>query len=265
MALTSALGSTYIMTLHAKKSGLEVRGSAAAGAATEVLPFTVSLVGNAEELSRAVRIRHQAYARHLPEFAERLKVPEAMDTEDGVVVLLAQSKLDGSPLGTLRIQNNLFQPLCLEQSVDLPAWLKPHRLAEATRVGVREGAVGRLVSTMLFKGFYLYCLQTGLEWMVVTGRPPVDRSYERLLFEDVFPGQGYIPFAHVGNLPHRVMSFNVNTAQARWAAAKHPLYDFMVNTWHPDLDLTPPIRADHAHIDLSRMARSNPQQGSLGF
>ena len=203
----------------------------------EVLPFTVRLVGDDQDLSKAVQIRHSAYARHLPTFAETLKTPESADSEEGVVVLLAESKLDGSPLGTMRIQTNEFKPLCVEQSVQLPEWLKGHRLAEATRLGVTDGKGGRLVTTVLFKAFYLYCKLTGIEWMVITGRSPIDRQYERMLFEDVFPGAGYIPLAHVGNLPHRVMTSSVQTAEARWTAAKNPLFDFAFRTFHPDIEL----------------------------
>jgi hypothetical protein len=204
----------------------------------ELLPFTVRLVRNEGDLSKAVHIRHSAYARHLPAFAESLIAAETADADNGVVVLLAESKLDGSPLGTMRIQTNQFKPLCLEQSVELPAWLKARPLAEATRLGVTDGKGGRLVTTVLFKAFFHYCQQASIEWMVVTGRAPVDRMYDRLLFEDVFPGLGYIPFSHVGNLPHRVMSFNVETAKVRWAAAKHPLFDFVFRTHHPDLDVS---------------------------
>ena len=34
--------------------------------------------------------------------------PESADSEEGAVVLLAESKLDGSPIGTMRIQTNDF-------------------------------------------------------------------------------------------------------------------------------------------------------------
>ena len=201
----------------------------------EVLPFTVSIVKNDAELAKAVRIRHSAYARHVPDFAETLKYPEAADSEPGVVVLLAESKLDGSPLGTCRIQTNQFKPLCLEQSIDLPDWLRPLRLAEATRLGVTDGRFGRLITTVICKAYYLYCKQIGAEWMIITGRSPVDRQYERILFEDVFPDRGYIPMPHVGNLPHRVMSSCVDTAEARWSGARHPLFDFVFRTHHPDI------------------------------
>jgi hypothetical protein len=203
----------------------------------ELLPFTVRLVGDDEDLGKAVQIRHQAYARHLPEFAQTLKNPEAADAESGVVVLLAESKLDGSPLGTMRIQTNQFKPLCLEQSVVLPEWLRRRRLAEATRLAVTNESVGRMVKTVLFKAYFQYCLQTGIEWMVIAGRSPIDRQYERLMFEDVFPGMGYIPLLHASNLPHRVMSFNIDTAEQRWSQAKHPLLGFMCHTRHPDIEL----------------------------
>lgn len=203
----------------------------------EYLPFTVKLVRDEDDLSKAVSIRHSAYARHLPDFAETLKAPESADAEDGVVVLLAESKLDGSPLGTMRIQTNQFKPLCLEQSIVLPDWLKARRLAEATRLAVTNERGGRLVTTVLFKAYFQYCQQIGIEWMVVAGRAPVDRQYDRLLFDDVFPGRGYVPLVHASNLPHRIMSFNVETAEDRWIAANHPLLGFMCHTHHPDINI----------------------------
>ena len=204
----------------------------------EQLPFTVRLVHDSSDLDKAVQIRHSAYARHLPKFAETLKSAEREDTESGVTVLLAESKLDGSALGSMRIQTNQFKPLLLEQSIELPAWMRGRRLAEATRLGVTDGKGGRLVTTVLFKSFYLYCKQVGVEWMVVTGRSPIDRQYERLQYVDVFPGVGFIPLAHVGNIPHRVMCTETATCEARWNDARNPLFDFAFRTFHPDIHVT---------------------------
>ena len=220
----------------------------------EILPFTVRLVRSEDDLSKAVRIRHSAYARHLPAFAQTLRSAEAADTDDGVVVILAESKLDGSPLGTMRIQTNAYEPLCLEQSVVLPDWLRSRRLAEATRLGVTVQRVGRLVANVLFKAFYLHCHHIGTEWMVVAGRYPMDRHYARLLFEDVYPEQGFVPLSHASNLPHRVMMTSVGDAQARWAAARHPLFDFAFKTHHPDIHVGGP-RTQH---DLAAALRAHP-------
>ena len=104
--------------------------------AEERLPFTIRLVREEQDVRKAVSVRHAAYARHLPALAEKLLMPEATDFEDGVVVLLAESKLDGAPLGTMRIQTNRYKPLSIEQSVELPAWLQDRPLAEADRKSV---------------------------------------------------------------------------------------------------------------------------------
>lgn len=204
----------------------------------ETLPFTVRVVSSTEDLNKAVAIRHAAYARHLPEFAETLRMPEASDFDDGVVILLAESKLDGSALGSIRIQTNQFAPLCLEDSIDLPRWLKGRTLAEASRLGVTEQKVGTMVKTVLFKAFYLYCVNQSIDNMVITARSPVDRQYVRLLFEDIVPGTGYIPLKHVHNLPHRIMHLDVDAAKERWTAVKHPLLGYMCQIMHPDIDVS---------------------------
>ena len=213
------------------------RGSAGMPAAQERLPFTVRPATSAEQLAKAVAIRHRAYGRHVPSLADQLSRPEPLDAEPGSAVLLAESKLDGEPLGTLRIQTNRHRPLALESSVALPRWLASRNLAEATRLGVSLGRVGHVVKTMLFKAFYLYCLQAGVEWMVITARAPLDRMYEALLFGDVFPGRGPVPMQHVGGIPHRVLGFEVESAEARWRAARHPMLGLFVHTRHPDIDL----------------------------
>jgi len=205
--------------------------------AEERLPFTVRLVRTEEDLKKAVQIRQSAYARHMPAVAEKLKAPETVDMQDGVAVLLAESKVDGSPLGTARIQTNQYQPLALQQAIELPAWLHGKSLAHVSRLGVVQGGMGRLVKLMLFKGLFNYWEQNGIDWAVVAARTPLDRMYQQLLFSDVFPGQGFTPLPHMDNIPHRVMAFEVATAHARWNQAQHPLKNFIFHTRHPDLDV----------------------------
>ena len=202
---------------------------------TQRMPFTVRVAGTEVELEQAVHIRHAAYARHVPALAELLRAPEAGDRDADATVLLAESKLDGEPLGTMRIQTNRARPLAIEQSVALPAWLRHRRLAEATRLGITQQRVGRVVKIMLFKAFYQFCKRAGVDWMVIGARSPLDRQYESLLFQDVFPGRGFVPLAHAGNIPHRILGFEMATAEARWRAAQHPLYGLFCRTHHPDI------------------------------
>lgn len=203
----------------------------------EALPFTIRVVSNIKDLEKAVRIRHAAYMRHIPGFAHGLTVPEKADSEEGVVVLLAESKFDGSPIGTMRIQTNTYKPLALEQSVTLPESLRTKRLAEATRLGVTQERVGRMVTTALFKAFFLYCRQNHIDYMVIAARAPVDRQYDRLLFQNVYPELGYIPLKHAGQIPHRIMAFDVINAEANWTKAQQPLLNFILHTFHDDINV----------------------------
>jgi hypothetical protein len=209
----------------------------ATGFVTERLPFTIRRVEDDDSLWKAVRIRYAAYARHVPDFARTLSLPEEADYADDSVVLLAESRLDGAPLGTVRIQTNLHRPLKVEESIELPSWLQGRRLAEVTRLGIDEGRIGRVVKIALIKACFEYCEQNGIEWSVVTGRAPIDRQYEQLLFADLFEDKAMVPLRHVGNIPHRVMAFEIATGEQRWTAAGHPLLNFFRRTHHPDIDI----------------------------
>jgi hypothetical protein len=253
--------STAIATTPRFIGAIPAEPLAAAGIKTERLPFTVRRVEDSASLWKAVQVRHAAYARHVPDFARTLAAPEACDFEDDSVVLLAESKLDGSPLGTARIQTNLYRPLHVEESVMLPDWLQGKRLAEVTRLGVSEGRMGRMVKIALMKAFFEYWEQSGTEWAVATGRAPIDRMYEQLLFKDVFAEKEMVPLRHVGGMPHRVMAFEVPTAEARWRAAGHPLLQFFRHTHHPDIDIgeqparrAVPLRAAPATASVNRFA-----------
>jgi hypothetical protein len=231
-------------------SARATREARAAGHATERLPFTIRRVETEADLLKAVRIRHAAYARHVPEFARSLAQPEAADYEDDTIVLLAESKLDGSPLGSTRIRTNLYRPLGVEESIELPDWLQGRRLVEATRLGIDEGRVGRMVKVALIKACFMYCEDNAIDYSVATGRPPVDRQYEQMLFADVFPEQGLVPLRHVGNIPHRVMAFEIASFEQRYRDARHPLFNFFFNTHHPDIDVgpsRPPLLAKPTH------------------
>lgn len=228
--------------LHFKPVALD--GWNSRGTATlseQILPFSIQVVQDPEELADAVRIRHDAYARHLPELAQKLMQAEAADFAPGTIVFLARAKLDGSPMGTARIQTNDFAPLPLETSVELPARFQGRRLAEVNRLGVQNGHIGRAVKIALVKALFEYCAANGFEFATLVARHPIDRQYSQLMFEDVFPEIGMIPMGHCANLPHRVMSFEIATGEERWSAANHPLLGYFRHTRHPDINIEAPI------------------------
>lgn len=228
----------------------------------ERLPFSVRVVRNDEDLTKAVGIRAAAYSRHMPEFGEKLRQAELIDGEPGVVVLLAESKLDGSALGTLRIQSNAYKPLTVEQSVTLPRWLRDRPLVEGSRLGIIGGTIGRLVKTVLIKATLRYCENEGIDWAIVAARAPLDRQYAQLMFEDLYPEQGFIPMRHGNNIPHRVMGFEIETGYQRLVDANHPMLNFMHHTNHPDIDVHVEPEAEWGGLfPAPSMARVTPPLG----
>lgn len=229
----------------------------------ERLPFSIRFAKNEEDILKAVSVRYSAYARHVPGLAEKLMEPESSDFENGALVLLAESKLDGRPLGTMRLQTNQLRSLQLESSVELPTRFKGCHLAEASRLGVTQERVGRVVKTLLFKAFYMHCLNAGIDWMVITARSPLDRHYESLLFEDIFPDRGYIPMSHVGDIPHRVFAHEIATAGQRWSEAAHPLYDLYFHTHHPDINVGQETKLPAFLQEFENMRKVNRERVAL--
>lgn len=218
-----------------------VAAAQAPSKATERLPFTIRRVETEDDLLKAVRVRYDAYARHIPEFARTLALPEPADYQSDTIVLIAESKLDGTPLGTARIRTNIHQPLHIEESVVLPQWLQGRSLGEVERLGVSHGRIGHVVKVALVKAFFEFFEKQGLDWAVISARTPVDRQYEQLLFADVFGENEMVPLRHIGDIPHRIMAFEIATGEARWRAAAHPLLKFFRETDHPDIDVGPKV------------------------
>jgi hypothetical protein len=217
------------------------------------MPFTIRIVERERDLEKAVTIRKAAYGRHLPDFAQHMSVDDCDQSVD-TIVLLAESKLDGVPLGTIRIQTNASAPLPVQSSVLLPPWCNRGRLAEATRLGIAAGSPGRMVKVMLFKALFLFCEQQKIDWLIITARSPLDREYEAMLFKDIAEKGRFFPMTHVGGLPHRVMAGAVATARRRWEEARHPLFKFVFETYHPDINV-------HVKDNLTFMAESEPCTG----
>lgn len=247
MAPNISLSSMHLNSVRRPARVVADRAGVGAPVTIELLPFTVRPVRTEADLRKAVAVRQAAYARHLPEFARSLEQPEAADHDGDTVILLAESKADGSALGSVRIQTNFRQALHVEESVDLPLWLASQRLAEVTRLGIVEGRIGRQVKLALIKACFEHCEHNGVDTAVVSGRAPIDRQYEQLLFTDVFASREPVILRHVGNMPHRIMYFDIASGQERWKAARHPLLDFFCHTRHPDIDLGRHVPAAWKH------------------
>lgn len=213
---------------------------------TAELSFTVRLARHRGDLADACRVRSAAYGRHLPAMAQPLERPDALDAQPGTAVVLCRDKASGRAIGTLRIQRNHRSPLLLESSLILPPRFAERSRAEITRLAVLPGA-DPATRLALMKSCYLYGLAAQVRWLVIGARSePLIRIYRGLGFEDVFGPDDRVPLGHAGGLPHRILALDIVAAERTWLAAGHGLYPFMIETWHPDLQLfdeTPLVRA----------------------
>lgn len=203
----------------------------------ESLPFRVDIASR-KHLQEVASLRAATYGKHLPALAASLSQPEPADFARGCEVFVAKSKFDGSLLGTLRTHSNVYNPLPLQASLELPARFSGTRMLETTRLCIKGSPGASTVRSALFKAMYLYCLEQKVDWMMAAARKPVDRIHDSLLFVDVNEPGVYYPMAHAGGVPHRVMSMSVTDMQRQWEACQHPLYRFGFETHHADIDLS---------------------------
>ncbi len=204
---------------------------------TTQLDFTVRIAAPGADLADVATLRALAYGHHLPGMARSMVTPDAADTAPGTTVLLCRDKASGQAIGSARIQRNHPRPLPIEASLDLPPTLAGLPRAEITRLAIAPGAPS-LVRPMLVKACYLAAVASQIRLLVIGARSPaLVRIYRGLGFDDLLGGAGPVPLAHAGNLPHHVLAFDVVGAERRWHSAQHALYGFMVETWHPDLQL----------------------------
>jgi hypothetical protein len=199
----------------------------------ERLPFTVKIATSDEDLEKVVKLRHDAYARHAPEMAAKFQTIEEADRCD--IVLLAESKFDGSALGTMRIYTNQDSPLPIESVIEMPHEMRGKRLVGASRLAIKGAGGSRMVRDALLKAFCLVCDQMQMDFAVISARIPVDRMYEKLDFKDIREQDELIPLPYAANVPHRVLVSEFKTFYSRWTEANHPLCDFFWNTTHPDI------------------------------
>lgn len=203
----------------------------------EKLSFRIRIVRNEEQLSKAVNIRAEAYERHWPNLYKKLQHPENQDRNPNSLIFLAERKSDSIPVGTMRVDTNLVTPLEVTRDLDLPEDFAGRTIAYVTRLGVKQGRIGTLVKLALFKSLHRYCLAKQLYWMLVGIRPPGDKDYVRLGFEDVYPDGKLRPIISSGGVPIRLMAFHVNSAERRWNTGNHPLYKFMCEDYHSDIEI----------------------------
>lgn len=203
---------------------------------TESLNFTIRLVASEADLLQACLVRSAAYGRELPQLGATMAQPDALDQRADTVVILARDKRTGQPVGTGRICPNDRQRLLIEQSLTLPEEFAGLRLAEVTRLAVHPDNRDPAVRMALLKAIFLAARSRRIDHIVVgVRRPGLVRNYRFLGFREI--SSQPVALSYAGGLEHHVMAFNVRDLEAQWRAADHALYEWGIETVHPDIQV----------------------------
>lgn len=205
--------------------------------AANALPFRVRVVRSEAQLQQVCALRAACYGHHLPEMGRALMEPEPWDRAPGTTILMAQDKASGDVVGTMRIHSNLHGPLPLHGAMKMPPSVRGHLLAEASRLAVQARFSELKVRLALFKALYLHCYASQVQSIVVGARKPLDRIYRSLGFNPLLEGDPLVPLPYANNIGHSVLVFDVLGAEREWHDTRHPLYEFMMRTYHPDIQI----------------------------
>jgi hypothetical protein len=209
---------------------------------TASLSFTLRPATKWEDLLEAAQVRSLSYGRHLPNMRTSLLQPDDVDLSPLTTVFVCHDKTSGDPVGTARVQTSIRGPLLIDECPAVRREMGDDSRAEITRLAAAPGA-DALVKLALMKACYLYCVANQVHWLVIGARnEALIRQYGRLGFVDLDESRDMVPLSYTGGLLHRVMKFDVTAAEREWYANRHPLYKFMVQTVHKDIEIVPAIR-----------------------
>ncbi len=253
------VGPLTIGTPGRKLTAEEPQPPLSANDAIEVrsLPFKVLVATSEQDLIDLVCLRSQTYSRHSAPGAERLRSFEEQDRGADAVLLLARSKLDGTVVGSVRVQTRVSMPLMVEGAMRLPHEVASANPVELMRGSIRNGTAGRMVSASLAKASFLLCRQFNFSHVIVTCREPVNLMYRAYQFDELLSGE-MIDLPYSPGAKHKVLCLSMSEAPDRWRSRNRQLFEFMLNTHHPD------IQVDHAHVkrQLSRAASTSELQSA---
>lgn len=165
-----------------------------------------------------------------------MRLAERDDARPDVLSIFAERKIDGQPLGSVRLQSNMTEPLRIEGETALPVAYDGLRLVEFMRLGVENGIAGRMVSSALVKAGFEICHACGIDYILAAGRRSVALIYQSMGFDDVLAGRTVL-LSYASHLPHGIFSIPVSDVDRRLPAKNPGLYRFMAQTHHPDIDI----------------------------
>jgi hypothetical protein len=180
-----------------------------------------------------VEIRARAYARHLLRNVPDLRVPEDEDVGAGSWLLLAERKADGAPLGSIRLRSNRLGRLADDVVASFPESFSTLHVLEFSRLGVSEGAAGRMVTAALVKATYALGRAIGVDIGIALARRSTVEYFAQMGCT-VEAGPLRLPGVPV---PLWLVACPTNELESRLQRRSPGLHDFIVSRHHRDISV----------------------------
>jgi hypothetical protein len=209
----------------------------------QTLPFTVTVLKTAAQLDAVVAHRARGYGRRSAALGSALALPEPADARShGREILVAQSKLDGAVIGSMRLHVNYREPTNVEKAAsDLPASMAGSRIMDSSRFCCAAGHVCR---GALFKAGLLYARRHKVDHFLLATLESIEPLYASVGFAPLFEDGRLHPIAIAENLPHRVMHLNMATLEEDVARRRPAMVEFLFETEHEDIDVSGSLGED---------------------
>lgn len=207
------------------------------------MQFKIRITRTIDQLNAVSKIRAESYAKHIPTMLEQLQLPEKIDFKNSNITLTCEEISSMQVVGSLRITLNQFEPLPLESIFKLCSSTRHTLNAEVTRLVVPPRRNAKYIKLLLMKALYLYCHALQVKWMLICARKPLDKEYVNLGFVDISQDKLFVEVPYIGNIPHRALGFNVISAERLWHQQNHPLYQFMVEESHPEIQIFDSVKS----------------------
>jgi hypothetical protein len=201
------------------------------------LSFSVKIARNDDQLFRALAVRRESYSKHHPSYADIVAVQDKRDMQSGSLVLVAESKVTGEALGTMRIETNQNRPLQMEADIRLPKAMRGAHLAHVSRMATLQGPESTQVKFGLFKALYLYSIAKEIDYLLVATIPPLERLYYRIGFKDLNRRPTALTLSEYGAFPMQVLRAKVSQFERETAIKSPMLNRFVFHSVHSDIKI----------------------------
>jgi len=200
-------------------------------------PYRISLVRTPDQLDAVVAVRREAYGSRLQALADQVGRPEDFDFNHEAVILLLEDRINGKPLATTRL-NTGKSLLPIMADMELPGFIADNQIGYVSRMAIVGEAMKKPeIRILMDKAVFQLCWAKQIRNMLIFAVVPRQRIFMSRGFKDIFEDRLPRHPAFLNRVPIRALAMDVVTLERHWREMNHPMYEFIFNTFHPEIEV----------------------------